>query len=491
MLEYQINVNGNTRTLTSDKLLKQYAEFTGFQPLGISSDGARGIYKTPQGIQEIDFHQTLPEGAVTGFKPKSSINAENMTKYRLAVDSISDPDIQQAYLQNIAKRDFGLENPIITGSGVDRYLWDPNQNSWVSLTNKEGFDVSDLASGALSLGKGVVSGLGALGGGALGGLATTPTVLGVPAGVLAGAAAGGAAGTAGAEALQRKIQAELDPAFNEAYEGKYLAKEAGNIGKQAAISGALSGVLPVAGTFFRGAGKSFTPIGSTTEAAGKLTSGAGKLGTAAGNVLQTDAGRFAQQAGFLDPTGLSQAGALGGMAKSITQPIAQGVVKAGDIGRQMVSRVRNLEGPTQSFAGKTWEETAKNFPNAGKLVEGIETLGSGLEKGGRIAEDVLAKGIKGTGNVLDYGGRGTQLLGQGIKAIEPGAQQAGAQFLGNKLFPQQIQEEQQLLRNYSQPKPILTRMQPAQNYYALDNSVSAANSGYNTTDALLSALISR
>lgn len=433
MIEFNIDMGDGTRTLNSQELLQQLAEFSGFQPVGISQDGSSGIFQTPTGLQTIPFHEALQQvGAkIDTYKPLNAVPSDNIVKYRMALDSISDPDIQDAYLRTIATKDFNVKDPLIVGSGIDRYLWDQNSGKWVALTNAQGLDLSDIVAGGAGLAKGGLAVGGALLGGA-GGSFAAPI-----AGTIAGAGAGAAAGNALGDVTQAGIMSALDPSFREAYgsAGNYFGKEGTSIAKNAAISGALGAAIPGAGALLRGASAPLktvvSPISQGMQAAGTGISNVGKMGRAIGKSLESDIGRFGMQVG-LDPTGVSGIGAFGGFVKDVAPNVAQGAVKAGDIARKGIANIRGLEGPIRSFAGETWEQTAKNLPNVGNFVRGVESLGRGLESAGRGMENVIAGTAKGVGSALDYGGKGLNLAGRAGQYVEPAAYQAG---LRNALDP--------------------------------------------------------
>ncbi len=240
-LNFSVNTAFGPQTVTSQELLHQYGQFAGLQPVGLSQDGASGIYQTPQGMQTIPFHEVMQQAGINinSYKPTNTIPAENLGKYRMALESISDPDVQKAYLQNVAAKDFGIEKPLILQEGTSAYLWAPEKGAWVAMTNEEGLDRGDVISGATSVGKGILGVAGGILGGAGAGVLGLPSGPGAVATAALGAGAGGALATGLGETAQRAIVGGLDPEYSRAYGGvgNAIKGEAGEVGKQALIGG--------------------------------------------------------------------------------------------------------------------------------------------------------------------------------------------------------------------------------------------------------------
>jgi hypothetical protein len=407
--------------MTSTDLLRQYAQFAGFQPVGVSQDGASGIYQTPTGLQTIPFHEALQGvGAqVEAYKPQNAIPAENMLKYRMALESISDPDVRQAYFKTVATRDFGQENPLIVNNGTDTYLWDAGKGSWVALTNAPGLDMSDIAAGAASLGKGALSVGGGLLGAAGAGLIGLPSGPGAIAAAAGGAGLGSAAGSALGDLAQAGITSALDPDFRQNYS---LAKEASGIGQRAALSGALGAAGPVVGAVMPGL-QALRPS-SVMQGAGSGLKGAGQVSSSIARGLDTDLGRMGMQMG-LDPTGISGIGAVGGIAREYAAPAAQNLTKGFDKIRAGFNAVRGAE-QQAPIAGATWADTAKNIPGVGQFVQGVTGLGTAAEKLGRGVENTIIGTGKAVGGGLQAAGAGLKGAGKVAGALEAPAVRAGA-----------------------------------------------------------------
>ena len=439
-LQFNLMTNQGETSMTSQELLQQYGEAMGLQPVGLSQDGASGIYQTPQGLQTIPFHEALGNIGIQieAFEPTNSIQAEKLGTYRMAMESISDPDIQQAYLKTVAQKDFGIEQPLIVNKGSQAFLWAPDKGSWVALTDSPGLDRGDVLSGASSLAKGALTVGGGFLGGAGAGLVTAPTGPGAVAGTIAGVGLGSATASALGDEAQAGIMAGLDPNYREAYGSlsNYAQKEGSNIAKNAAIAG-------VAGGAMGGLGKVLPGLAAARpsqilQGAGNMTRGAGQMTSAIGKGLGTDVGRMGMQMG-LDPTGISGVGALGGLARDVAAPIAQGTAKTAQFARDTIAGLRGFEGPLRPMAGQTFAETAQYMPQVGNLVRGIEAVGGGIEKVGRGVENALIGTTKGVGATLQGTGRMAQLAGKGLQYAEAPAVQAGARSMGQQQQQPQFQ----------------------------------------------------
>jgi hypothetical protein len=428
VMTFTIPTKTGERTLTSQELAQQIGEKLGMTPIGITSDGVSGIFQAPNGIQTIPFHEVLGQYGfkIASYAPDKSIPSESATKYRAGLEGFSDPDMQMAYLQTVARKDLGIENPQIIGQGNDRFVYNPKTLQWINLTNAPGLDMSDVVGGGMALTKGAASVAGGVGGAALAGLAGAPSGPGAIAAGALGAGAGSALGQAGAEMEMAKVLGALDPNYfdvAQANQGKML----GAIGKNAALSGGIGALTGGLGAIGKGLA---TPISGTLSTVGRGTQAVGGATEAVGAGLGSPIGRFGMQAG-LDPTGISGIGALGGFAKDIASPIAQGAVKAGDFVRSGINAARGLEGPTRSFAGETFAQTAQNLPNVGKFVRGVEALGGGLEKTGRAFETGVSGTLRGVGIGAQGIGKGAQALGRVGAA---GGEQLGYQTAAQRGF---------------------------------------------------------
>jgi hypothetical protein len=437
MLEFQIKTQDGTETMDSQELLQQYAEFSGMQPVGLSQDGSSGIYQTPQGLQTIPFHEVLQQvGAeISEYKPKNAIPAENMLKYRMALDNISDPDVQQAYFKTVATKDFGVENPMILRSGTDTFLWDSRQGNWVSLTNQPGLDMTDVASGAGSLAKGALS----LGGGILGGLGAG--ALGLPSGPGAvataalGSGAGASLGSMVGDAAGAGIMGIVDPSFRQNYD---IAKEGQLIGDRALISGALGAAGPVAGAVLPGAMRAAQAMrpSNVIGGVGQSVGAVGRGVSAVGQGLDSTVGRMGLQMG-LDPTGLSGVGALGGLAKEYAPKMASGAANAWNKAR----------------AGAAWARSVPTPPpvplqGLQDVASGIAAVGGAAEKVGRGVEAGIIGTTKGVGAALRGAGTAGQYGAQGMRALEAPAAYAGVRSLpgGSPSWANVPQQEDRIMQ---------------------------------------------
>jgi hypothetical protein len=439
--------NGAERKMSSKEIVNYFGQFSGMQPIGLSMDGSSGVFSSQQGgIQTIPIHEMLGQKGmqVKEFYPEKAIPAENIAKYRMSMETISDPDVREAYLKTVAAKDFGIDSPLITGQGEDRYLWNPNEGQWIALTNQQGLDVSDLAGGAIGALRGTLPIAGSIAGGALAGMAGLPSGPGAIAAGAAGAGAGGALGSAAAEAwlgggmsaIDPNLRAALASKGSNAIDNEYLRSLSGfakTEGRQIGTNVALGAGMGAAGPIL---GRALKPLSTGMQGVGTGVKGVGQVAQATGEGLGTPVGRMAMQVG-LDPTGLAGVGALGGAAKDFAQPIAQGAVKGFDAIKRGVHGMRGIEGPAQQFAGQTFAQTAENLPNVGRFVRGVENVGKGLETVGRGVENTISGGLK-------YGGAATSAVGSGLRGmgkvgavVETPAYLAAAQRTARGLDPDQ------------------------------------------------------
>jgi hypothetical protein len=423
-MKFTIPTESGDFQLTSQQLAQQIGQRYGMVPVGITADGASGIFQTPQGTQVIPFHEVLSKDGyeIADFAPENAQSVENVSKYRAGIEGFSDPDMQTAYLQTIARKDFGVESPQIVGKGSDRYLYLPDKMQWVNLTNKQGMDMSDVVGGGMALGRGAASVAGGVLGGAGAATLAAPTGPGAIAAGIAGGGLGSAAGSALADSAYAGGLSLMDPAFREVASQNKGALAAG-IGKNALVSGLIGGATGGAGAAFKGLA---TPISSALSSTGRGASAVGGGVEAVGAGLGSPVGRFGMQMG-LDPTGISGAGALGGFAKEIASPIAQGGVRAFDAVRGGLAAIRGMPAPSP-LAGQTFAETAQAVPNIGKFVRGVEALGGAAEKVGRGFETGVSGTLRGVGLAGQGVGKGLQTVGNvGARGGETLAYQTAAQ----------------------------------------------------------------
>jgi hypothetical protein len=430
-------------------------------------------------MQTIPFHEALTQRGIDiqEFEPTNSIQAEKLGKYRMAMETISDPDVQQAYLKTVAQKDFGIENPQIVHKGSLAFLWAPDKGSWVALTDSPGLDRGDVLAGVSGLARGAVS----IAGGAAG--AAGGAALGLPAGPAAiasgigGAALGSGIGSALADEGQAAIMAGLDPNFRDVYGSvsNYAAKEGGQIGRNALVSGVTGGALKGIGQALPGiSGLSPSNIMQQT---GSATRGLGQMASATGRGLDSTLGRMGMQMG-LDPTGISGIGAIGGLAKDIAAPIGQGIAKTGQFMRDAYHGIKGSVGPMRPIAGETFEQTAQNMPGLGSFVRGVEGFGGGVEKLGRVAENTMINTAKGIGAGFQGTGRMLQIGGKGAQYLEKPALQYGVQNMGSN-SPTNFQGVNGNQENY-----IQTGLDPASGYQVMNQPNSlmdaiAARGGFN------------
>jgi hypothetical protein len=439
--------NGAERKMSSKEIVNYYGQFSGMQPLGLTMDGSSGVFSSAQGgIQTIPIHEMLGQNGmqIKEFYPENAIPAENIMKYRMSMETISDPDVREAYLKTVASKDFGIENPLITGQGSDRYLWNPNEGQWIALTNQQGFDASDLAGGVIGSLRGTLPIAGSIVGGGLAGLAASPTGPGALLAGAGGAGVGGGLGAAAAEAWLGGGMSAIDPNLRSALAAKgsqgidneYLRSLSGfakTEGRQIGTNVVLGAGMGAAGPVL---GRALRPLSTGLQGIGSGVKGVGQMARATGEGLGTPVGRMGLQIG-LDPTGISGVGALGGAAKDFAQPIAQGAVKGFDALKRGIHAVRGTEGPTMQFAGENFAQTAKNLPNLGRFVSGVENVGKGLETVGRGVENVYAGGLKYGGAATSAAGSALRGLGKVGSVVETPAYLVAAQRTARGLDPEQ------------------------------------------------------
>lgn len=256
---------------------------------GLTPDGARVILADQGGDYEVDVRSLLGElgWQVQAVKPLQADYDNVQSSWRAAVSQLTNDDERHQYLTSQMTQ-LGMASPVIEGAGDDWYVHNPGSGDWVALTNKSGFDTSDILPGVMGAGHLAGAIAGGAGAGALG-LPSGP-------GALAAAAAGAAGGGALAEAGMRGVHALLDPQFR-AVAGQNL----GNQAKDIALSAAGDALAPVGGAALgalarRAGGAGLArfvgaPVTRTAAPVGRVTARAGETASDLGRAFSTPMGK--------------------------------------------------------------------------------------------------------------------------------------------------------------------------------------------------------
>ena len=352
--------------------------------------------------------------------------------HRWSVEMLGNDGQRRDYLAS-KLRSVDNPNPQLMGGGSDWYTFDPTTGQYKALTNKKGWDMSDVAQ---YLPQGIKA-AGSIGGAVVGGALTAPS----GPGAIAGVAGGAALGSMIPDAAMRGLTAAVDPDFRR--EATVL-NQAGQVGLEGAVSGALGGAgRAIGGPAIGYAAKNaLLPAGERAVMTG---------GEAASNMAQKamTTGPLSTVARGLGWSGEKGGGALDWTAGKIAgSPLARDVAAgyASPVvggGGQAVSALGQLPAGAMTHAPGLIEKAAKS-----KLVQAL----LGEEKStaiGQFASDIGKKSASpgnlfqrinqafrkpGTENALNAGDVGRNVgqkvggwLGKDISAVSEEAQARAAQ----------------------------------------------------------------
>lgn len=414
MLEFKIeNDNGTSGSLTPEEITSQLTN-SGQVVKGVSPDGQKITLVDSQGADfQVRTDAILKDlgWKINGIEP-TDVNEDFVnSQYRMAVANLgSDDQSKKLYLQEMLQKEYGLENANIVGQGTDFYLFHPESNRYVALTNKRGMDMSDIASG-LSQAPGFIGGaaggaLGALGGAGVGSI---PLAMG-----------GAAAGQLGGDVLARGALAAYDPTFRK-IAGENLGHQASDLAGNALISGGTAGVfkaLPMAVGAMRGAGSQAPGMIKGALESGPVSSvvrGLGKGAEETGRVASTISKPFMNR-GLVQDFATSQmpiAGPIQGAGLAMQAPgglsrlLAKGYAKFGGKSGEKFAQNVGQDAAGNMPIGKLFEEAGETI--ARKTPLGPEGVGAyrAARKAGSSAEEAIA-GARAP-RVAAYGERGRKI----------------------------------------------------------------------------------
>jgi hypothetical protein len=441
----------------------------GFKNVALSPDQQSISFEGPDGqIYDADIQNMIEKnyGSIKNAVPKSVDESSVRPSWRLGIESLPNDDIvRKAYLKSkLATEGFkDIEDKHLIGKGEDWNYFNPNTGKWYALTNAKGFDMSDVTGAIPGLAGMVGATAGGIGGGMMGGL---PAV------------AGSALGGLGARTLEKGLLAQFDPEYLDAYRmskpGQVLAEEGISTAidaavpavgmipgvKQAFKSGIVSPIAKVVGkgTEFLGRGverlgKTFAENRLPRELATTVTPGLGVAQSAgltarigeipfwltkkvpgAVDKLQKIPGLEEVGSGvrsgavdLLRPRTLAKAGpealaeefasvASGNMPKNVAEKAAasakENVIKdfygnvGGKLARAGVGAEEGFNAAKQKILagrkmGQSFGGGVQDLSNTGKAIEGAADVGMrGLSRGIQYA----GAGVKNTGRGLKLGG---------------------------------------------------------------------------------------
>lgn len=330
MMEFELDTGDGENKLSTSELSNFYGMQYNLQPIGITNDGLGAIFQDTEGNQKtVNFIDELNSHGVkikNATPQNADYNNVNM-KWRYAIENLEDPTAREAYLKAKAQKEWGVQNPVVMGSGTDYYLFAPQYNKWIAMTNKPGLDLTDVSTVANQGGRI----LGGVAGGAAGALA------GGGVGSIAGGALGAGLGTGVADAALTGFAASNDEDFQNAFDmSKEWQGRAVGMGV-GALGGAVGPALKTAALAGRGGGlvRALSGVENTgvvspvAKTAGGVVEGVGAVGQWGAKTLNTSMGRAAIEMG-LDPTGVTGVAQGVGFLGELPQMAVKGIGKLAD-----------------------------------------------------------------------------------------------------------------------------------------------------------------
>lgn len=464
--------SGQSGTVDEHFVAQQLAQ-SGRGVKSVSPDGAHIVLVDAEGEYEAPVRGLLAGlgWQVTDVKPTKADYDNVQPGWRASLSNLPDDVQRQAYLQkNMAE--LGMPDARLEGAGDNWFVHNPQTGDWVALTNKPGFDVSDILPGAMT-------GAHAIGAGA----ASLAAIESGP-----GAFFAGIAGGAGTEAAMRGVNAMVDPNFR-AVAGENMEGQLKDVGISAAgdAAGGLLGAGLGAG-LKRLAGPAVaralsTPASSAATGFGAVAKPVGRGVAQLGAAADTQMGRYlassmvpgaggAVNAGFLAqvpamamrlPTQAVASAAGSKLGQRILGPklgqsiewganhILNAPSTSSMFGRAAnmsaapfrqpttasraafardfsVAKAMGLDGPgARAYArargisrlskpGNTAFDVGKT---AGTIPEGLEAVGRPLERFGLGMTGIATKGLKYGGKALEAAGQMAERAGNYAKPFEP------------------------------------------------------------------------
>jgi hypothetical protein len=200
------NQTGQSGKVDANYVLTQL-QGAGYNPQGVSADGQTLTLHDDQGPYEVKTADALKNLGwnVRGAAPLQADYNNIQMGWRAAVNKLPDDASRRAYIEGQA-RNLGHQEIQVLGSGRDWYIFNPQTNQWMGVTNNPEWDMSDLVEAGLEAPRAIAS--------AVGGGVGAVSGAGTPASLALGAAGAGLAGGA-VDASERALLAAFDPQYRE------------------------------------------------------------------------------------------------------------------------------------------------------------------------------------------------------------------------------------------------------------------------------------
>jgi hypothetical protein len=402
-IEFQVKgQGGEPQSVTDQQIFQQLAQ-GGFAPLSISPDGQTVTMQDQQGEYALPLStvlQNLGMGEVVGGKPLDADYDNVEPGWRALVHKLPDDTQRREVLtQVLAQR--GIQNPQLMGSGRDWHVFNPNNNSWMALTNNPEWDSSDLVEAGLEIPRFLASGAG----GAAAGAATG----GNPFAAMAGAAGGGGL----VDAMERGAMAYFSPEYRDVV-SKNAGGNVADLAKNMAYDAAGAGVAKLGGAALsavtKGGAQAVNPVSTAMRGAGAVGRVGGELVHGAANAIDGPMGR--EVATSFVP-GLAEAQGVGLLAEAPAWLARKG---AGAIGA----------------AGES-QFLTKNFPGAADALSGFSERLLRSRAGGA---PTLAQRIAGNTGGTAHGSSAANVVGNAAE----GATSRVRQMMGHGAPQEEMRE---------------------------------------------------
>lgn len=449
-LQFSIQNNDGVTTDLGVNDLVQQLQGQGYQVKGVSADGSAIKLVDDKGEYDVAPQDVLQDlgWKVAAVNPVDADYSNINKDWRQAVTVLPADDHKRAYLEGQFKQ-AGIPDAKIVGSGRDWFVFDPEMNKYVALTNNPDWDMSDASEALVSAPRIAGSMLGGAAGAIAGGGLNPLT------GAL-GAGAGGALGDAGT----RLFMAQRDPQLKQIMTDDLgaMAKDVGvNALYDAGAQGLMLGAPKVIGSLL---GPQAAKSAQTMAQSGPLSTVARKLGG-----MAEEGGRIVNKVTRVADTG------FGREVASLGIPGAAEAVTLGTIGQLPSQAVRGAArglgwtGQRQALqkaapeAAEWMTKTSKNLlrPSHGPsnfsnelsaLADKGSTLLSGakpsMAKVGGRTEDVLGN----LGEMIGGGNPARDVMKRAYKeAREYGISAVDAKKLAEQAAEEALPESAKMTRN--------------------------------------------
>ena len=367
-LEFKVESDDGATSVTSNDIAQAFQQ-KGYQQATLSPDGQTlHLVDGSGGSAEVNIPEFVGgKGKVLSMGPVEGLVDYDMldSGLRSSVSALgSHNDLKQLYLQG-QLRDKGIKDAKVVGSGDDFYFFNPQTGKYSALTNRPGFDWSDVsgfvpkaAETTLGIGGSIAGGLGLGAIGAATGTGLLPgagTLAGGIAGSSLGSAIGGATGRQMFDSAATMINPDLAPFMNSE---EFLAGR-----NREALFDAAGGALG-------GAGAALLPKLMNTGIASTAISKAGAGVEKTGDVIGRGAAYLGSEEalprifrgvseGFVPITGQAQIPALAARAGELIPAGLRGLNKAANWGYEKLATEGAEETATQATLGRLADWTAR------------------------------------------------------------------------------------------------------------------------------------